>query len=369
MKFVMAVYFPRGHQTFKSIKDKFRTDLAGAKKAGAGGIAFVTNQELTLSVREQLNRLAAPLVAEIYHLERITSILDQPDMADVRSQFLDIGEEAALIQLGGQGGQAPGAGGGGGGAFGTNARGGEGGRGGDVRVVQGLASKPVGAGGGGEGVIGDQAIGGGGGDGGEQLIVTLDSNDLRNIDRFDFRVGEGGQAGGPGEDTIVNAIDKEGNVLASFVAKGGDAGVPARPLRAALTKTVAAELSVTSVIIAHSWRINQLGFFSVLDGGWADVTPVSNPFRIDLPIVVELETGALQPDTQIAVRLRILSPSGLQVLEVDRAVCVPEHAIRRTRFGAVLSFSGSEGGIWRVQVCAGEVVLREYGLLIKTPAR
>jgi hypothetical protein len=131
-RFVMAAYFPRGRQSLTDIKHKFEADLEGARNNDAG-IAFVTNQELKLAEREELKTLAEPTIVELYHLERITAILDAPEMAKVREQFLDIEAEAPrTINLGGQGGQAPGAGGGGGGAIGANAKGGPGGSGGNI---------------------------------------------------------------------------------------------------------------------------------------------------------------------------------------------------------------------------------------------
>ena len=142
----MAVYFPRGQQTFNAIAAKFEADLAGARRNSAEGVAFVTNQELTLGEREQLKALAHPTVPELYHLERITTILDSPAMATVREQFLDIavGDQPS-IHLGGHGGHGPSAGGGGGGAIGTNATGGRGGPGGDIKL-QGTPGKAPGAG-------------------------------------------------------------------------------------------------------------------------------------------------------------------------------------------------------------------------------
>jgi hypothetical protein len=132
--FVVAVYFPRGQQTFKDIKHKFEGDLAGARSNNAA-IAFVTNQELSLSERAQLGGVAAPISLELFHLERITAILDAPEMVSVRAQFLDMTSESEVaIDLGGKGGTALGAGGGGGGALGPNARGGPGGAGGDIHV-------------------------------------------------------------------------------------------------------------------------------------------------------------------------------------------------------------------------------------------
>jgi hypothetical protein len=54
----MAVYFPRGRQNFKAIEDKFGSDLADAKHNSTEGIAFVTNQELTLSLPLVLSAFA-----------------------------------------------------------------------------------------------------------------------------------------------------------------------------------------------------------------------------------------------------------------------------------------------------------------------
>ena len=50
MQFAMVVYFPRGQQTFSAIKVKLEDDRAGARRNSAEVIAFVTNQELTLTV-------------------------------------------------------------------------------------------------------------------------------------------------------------------------------------------------------------------------------------------------------------------------------------------------------------------------------
>lgn len=87
---IMAVYFPRGQKNFTQIRKKFEGDLLGVSDNGARGIVFVTNQEVRLSEREDLRRLAAPIDLELFHLERITAILDKPDMAAVRHQFLGI---------------------------------------------------------------------------------------------------------------------------------------------------------------------------------------------------------------------------------------------------------------------------------------
>src|ERR1035438_9201193 len=94
-------------------------DMAAAGAHEVQGVAFVTNQELTLAERKSLTEASESLEIHLYHLERITAILDSPAMAVIRKQFLDIDyEDKPSVILGGQGGNAPGAGGGGGGAMG-----------------------------------------------------------------------------------------------------------------------------------------------------------------------------------------------------------------------------------------------------------
>ena len=89
-QWIMAVHFPRGQQEFGTIKSKFRGDLTGVARNGASAMAFVTNQELRLAERKELQELAAPIDVQIYHLERLTTILDSPKMSKVRHQFLGI---------------------------------------------------------------------------------------------------------------------------------------------------------------------------------------------------------------------------------------------------------------------------------------
>lgn len=86
---IMAVYFPRGRQSFKDIEDKFVADFAGVAKNEAKGMAFVTNQELKEAERRDLAK-AVGGPTEIFHLERVVTILDRPHMAGLRSQLLDI---------------------------------------------------------------------------------------------------------------------------------------------------------------------------------------------------------------------------------------------------------------------------------------
>lgn len=53
-------------------------------------IAFVTNQELLLSERKILHEIDCEIDVEIYHLERIASLLNIPKNYGIRMEFLDI---------------------------------------------------------------------------------------------------------------------------------------------------------------------------------------------------------------------------------------------------------------------------------------
>lgn len=87
---IVAVYFPRGQQPIGTIKAKFQDDLKKVGDHKPHGMLFFTNQELTLSEREDLETLATPLECEIYHLERVASCLDTPRGYGLRLEFLSI---------------------------------------------------------------------------------------------------------------------------------------------------------------------------------------------------------------------------------------------------------------------------------------
>jgi hypothetical protein len=55
---VMAVYFPRGRHDIDEIEAKLLNDLEGVAKNNAHGLAFVTNQELTLGDANNYARIA-----------------------------------------------------------------------------------------------------------------------------------------------------------------------------------------------------------------------------------------------------------------------------------------------------------------------
>jgi len=90
LNLVAGVYFPRGQKSFKEIKEKFLEDFEGVEKNGADGIVFITNQEIRLSERTALINLGKGKPVEIYHLERISLILNSPENYGTRLEFLDI---------------------------------------------------------------------------------------------------------------------------------------------------------------------------------------------------------------------------------------------------------------------------------------
>jgi len=59
-------------------KTKFEHDFAGVATNGAHGFAFFVNQPMTIGERELLQAKAGAVPVEIYHLERIRSLLDSP---------------------------------------------------------------------------------------------------------------------------------------------------------------------------------------------------------------------------------------------------------------------------------------------------
>jgi hypothetical protein len=372
MRFAMAVYFPRGQQSLNTIKGKFEGDLAGARRNSAEGIAFVTNQELTLSEREDIETLALPIAVELYHLERITTILDAPSMAKVREQFLNIeAESPPAIQLGGRGGAGLGAGGGGGGAIGENATGGSGGSGGAIDL-RGTPGEAPGAGGGGAGAVGEDAVGGEGGGGGEYLSGILGPDDIgpdSGFHHFEIRVGKGG-AEGPGEDTILNLCDIDGRVLRSMVTKGGKAGTA--PYLSPLNRVPAGKESEAGLkvigILAAAFIRGKDGLWTIVDGGWDWVQASSNPFRVTLPLFVEVGTGTLEPGTVLDVKFVVRSPDGFQVHEQRHDVPVLGSLVKRSRFAVTLEFSGSQSGLWYVQILAGCQVVGEFPIEVRAPA-
>jgi len=89
-KWVVACYFPTTDSGYSNVEKKFIHDLEGVSKNNADGLTFFTNQKLTPGERAKLAELANPLRSEIYHLERIRSLLDSPKGYGIRLEYLNI---------------------------------------------------------------------------------------------------------------------------------------------------------------------------------------------------------------------------------------------------------------------------------------
>jgi hypothetical protein len=90
VEYVGAAYFPNGDQPFRDVKAKFRDDLRGVATNQVGGFAFRTNQYLTLSQRSELESHDKSVSMEIYHRERLATLLNSPLGYGVRLDFLQI---------------------------------------------------------------------------------------------------------------------------------------------------------------------------------------------------------------------------------------------------------------------------------------
>lgn len=90
LSWVAAAYFPTTTSTLGAIKSKFTGDFVGVSSNHAQAFAFFVNQPLTVGEREQLRSLAGQTRTEVYHLERIRSLLDAPKGCGIRLEYLRI---------------------------------------------------------------------------------------------------------------------------------------------------------------------------------------------------------------------------------------------------------------------------------------
>jgi hypothetical protein len=346
----MAVYFPRGEHLLKEIEDKFRSDLEGARHLGADGFAFVTNQELRLAERKSLRDLALPIKMELFHLERLTAILDRPEMAAVRKQFLGIGDDdPKIINLGGLGGAAPGAGGGGGGVLGNHATGGAGGPGGDIQL-QGRPALSPGAGGGGAGALGEGALGGEGGGGGEIVGRFFRAEDLPpSIEVTVGQGGRGGENGGDGEDGGDTSF---GDLLRAKGGKGGRAGKPA-PVCPATPEEADKAISVCALYLAECVRMKH-GMLDLLGAGWEYFVASSMPFDAEWPLVCSLSIGGVELGATLEFFAIVRDPDGTETLR-ERFLASrdssPTIALRHTILP--LRFRITKTGVWSINILSG----------------
>jgi fido (protein-threonine AMPylation protein) len=89
-KYVAAAYFPPTASTFADITKKYESDLAGVQANGADGFIFMVNQHLTVGQRATLTALGNPMTDEIFNVERMRAVLDDPRGYGLRLEFLRI---------------------------------------------------------------------------------------------------------------------------------------------------------------------------------------------------------------------------------------------------------------------------------------
>lgn len=87
---VAAVYFATTEKTFSQVQSKFKDDAKGVIKNNADGLVFLTNQRISPSERETLAGIVSPADCNLYHLDRIVTLLDSPIGYGIRLQFLRI---------------------------------------------------------------------------------------------------------------------------------------------------------------------------------------------------------------------------------------------------------------------------------------
>ncbi len=90
LSWIAGAYFPTTKVDLTKIKAKFSGDFVGVKKNGAQAFAFFVNQPLTVGEREEVLKLADGTRTELYHLERIRSLLDAPKGCGIRLEYLRI---------------------------------------------------------------------------------------------------------------------------------------------------------------------------------------------------------------------------------------------------------------------------------------
>lgn len=358
----MAVYFPRGEKHYQEIKTKFQSDAKKAKEQDSKGIAFVTNQELRLSERKELEDSASPLKVVLFHLERVAGILDRPEMESVKRQFLSIDTDAAptINNLGGTGGNAPGAGGGGGGAIGE-ARGGDGGPGGNIYNFSGTPGTAPGAGGGGAGAVGPGSHGGEGGQGGEYVRAILNVTPGMNIP---IKIGEGGKPdpnggdGGDGGDTSFGDIVAKGG-------KGGKAGFNVIVSREVSEVDRDAGLHISTLMLAECCHSRD-GLAYILAAGVEHVTFAKLPGRLAFVLFGVLSIGNSTLGIEYEFIASLESPSGDTAWSQPfKVFSGPPRRVARPCFALLIDCEIDQPGIWTILIhsasqCFGRLPIEAF---------
>jgi len=88
--YIVAVYFPKSHKAFNQIEKKFKEDFTKIKNHNEKGFIFVTNQSVTIADRKKLKNDIVSDDLELYHLDRLTGLLDSPINYGLRLEYLSI---------------------------------------------------------------------------------------------------------------------------------------------------------------------------------------------------------------------------------------------------------------------------------------
>lgn len=340
-EWVMAVYFPRGPQSFPDIRKKFLDDVASARSFGASRVAFVTNQELRLAERKNLKDLSQLASCELYELERITAILDRPDMGRVRQQFLGIGDDSAPVQVadGGKGGSAPGAGGGGGAAIGPNARGGPGGQGGDFNGAWPAELLPF------LSRIGAPGAGGGGGASATPAMALFDYSSL-----------------------LAEALDQAIPLGTPIAAKGGDGGSagPVPPARAVEQRDIDAGLRLAVFAPADLVQV-RAEMINALSLGWEYCSVPSLPCDVawNVACVFSRPRRTQEESSVIGVWIVVQDPDGNEVSK-EPLLLFGDSWTAASR-SVVLRFVANMAGTWILSACSGVFCLARFSVEIRSP--
>lgn len=99
------------------------------------------------------------------------------------------------------------------------------------------------------------------------------------------------------------------------------------------------------MLAASFVRRGRDGLWTIVDGGWDWIQIDSSPFRVSLVLLIEIETGTIEPTTILDLRLAVRNPKGFQVHEQKQAIAVEDLLVRRSRVAVVLEFSGSLPGL------------------------
>ncbi|MEU5383596.1 Fic family protein [Kitasatospora cineracea] len=89
-KYVGAVYFPTTPISYADVTRKYKSDLPGVAANDADGFVFLVNQHLTVGQRSALLALGDPQTDEIFNVERMRAVLDDPRGYGLRLEFLRI---------------------------------------------------------------------------------------------------------------------------------------------------------------------------------------------------------------------------------------------------------------------------------------